>query len=57
MEKINSIFISDGTWFDKGTICIRLVETIDGDGLFLGMRNGELDEEMCSQSEFKELKL
>lgn len=60
-------FISDGTWFDKDTICI-LEE--DGDcreagGLFLGMRTSEnegsegrplgtkyMDGELCSWDEF-----
>lgn len=51
-----NFFISDGTWFDKDSICLRLIETIDRDGLFVGPRNGELDEEMCSITEFKEMK-
>lgn len=53
MQRMN--YISDGTWFDKGTI----VELIDdyrpnfNCGLFLGFRKGELDEEVCCFSEFE----
>lgn len=45
-------FISKGNWYDKDTLCIRLIETVDGDGIFCGPKNGQLDEEMCSINEF-----
>ena len=48
---------SDGTWFDKDTLAIRLVETIDGDGLYYGYRNGFPDEEVCSISEFEKVEI
>ena len=51
-------YISDGTWFDKGTeaeLLGALAEFPDGDksGLFKGLRNGEWDEELCLFSEFE----
>jgi hypothetical protein len=54
-------FISDGTWFDKGTEVTILAEcgtVYDKDGkpslqvLASGLRNGDLDEEMCDMEEF-----
>lgn len=54
-------FISDGTWFDKGTEVKILSEcgtVYDSDGkpglnvLALGLRHGEYDEEMCHIEEF-----
>ena len=51
------IYISDGTWFDKGTeatLLFKVTEFEDGDisGLFKGLRKGEWDEELCLFSEF-----
>ena len=54
-------FISDGTWFDKGTEVTILAEcgtVYDKDGkpslqvLASGLRNGCLDEEICDMEEF-----
>lgn len=54
-------FISDGTWFDKGTEVTILAEggtVYDTDGkstlqvLASGLRNGYLDEEICTMEEF-----
>ena len=50
-------YISDGTWFDKETE-VTLIDALtlyaDGDesGLFRGIKDGELDEEICLLSEF-----
>jgi hypothetical protein len=51
-------FISDGTWFDEGTeakLLCKTSEFMDGiwGGLFKGIRNGFIDEEMCASDEFK----
>lgn len=54
-------FISDGTWFDKGTEVTILVEcgtVYNKDGkpslrvLAKGLRHGDLDEEICDMEEF-----
>ena len=55
-------FISDGTWFDKGTEVKILAEcgtVYDGDTgiptlnvLVSGLKNGSPDEEMCTMEEF-----
>ena len=50
-------YISDGTWFDKGTeaeLLFKTTEFEDGTwaGLFKGIHNGEIDEEMCTSDEF-----
>lgn len=48
-------YISDGTWFDKGTE-VELIDDYRKDGpelgLFRGLRNGKLDEEICPFDEF-----
>jgi hypothetical protein len=46
-------YISDGTWFDKGTEAKLLYETWPSIGCFRGLRNGEIDEEVCSFDEFE----
>ena len=51
-------YISKGEWFDEGTIAILLgaeVDYEDGDksGLFKGLRNDCIDEEICFFSEFE----
>ena len=55
-------FISDGTWFDKGTeveIVVECGTVYDGDTgiptlsvLVAGLRNESRDEEMCTMEEF-----
>lgn len=45
-------YISDGTWFDKGTEAFLFAECENGLGLFSGLRNGQPDEELCSFDEF-----
>ena len=51
-------FISDGTWFDKGTeakLLFKTSEFADGTwgGLFEGIKDGLVDEEMCASDEFE----
>lgn len=49
-------YISDGTWFAKGTECELLFyceEGPDGWGLYRGMKDGQIDEELCSNDEFE----
>ncbi len=52
-------YISDGTWFDEGTECELLIDCEDGDapemhsGLFKGLHNGDVDEELCLFDEFE----
>jgi len=46
-------YISDGTWFDKGSEAELLFETMDGVGLFKGIKDGNLDEEICMFDEFE----
>lgn len=45
------------TWFDAGTVA-ELIDDYRGDGfdfgLFRGIRDGQLDEEVCLFSEFGE---
>ena len=49
-------YISDGTWFDKGTECVLICDCVICDtghsGLFSGIRGGKEDEEGCSFDEF-----
>jgi len=50
-------YISDGTWYDKGTECellFKITDFVDGtwSGLFRGIRNGGIDEEVCLSDEF-----
>ena len=49
-------FISDGTWFDKGTeakfICFSLERGLDSAGLFEGIKDGYTDQESCCFDEF-----
>lgn len=49
-------YVSDGTWFDKGTEAklIDAYDDMDGDacGLWEGLRNGKEDEEGCGLMEF-----
>lgn len=52
-------YISDGTWFDRGTeaeLLGAVVDYHDGDmsGLFRGIKDGHFDEEVCLFSEFEE---
>ena len=46
-------YISKGEWFDKGTEAKPLGTLDKGLGMFLGMRNGKLDEEWCKLDEFE----
>lgn len=51
-------YVSDGTWFNKGTECELLIDCEDGDapethnGLFRGLHEDYIDEEMCLFDEF-----
>lgn len=50
-------YISDGTWFDKGTEA-KIIGEPYGDehmvsGLFEGIRNGDIDQEVCLLEEFE----
>jgi len=51
------IFISkENEWFDKGSIAILISKPFGSSpesGIFLGTKNGELDEETCSFDEFE----
>jgi hypothetical protein len=49
-------YISNGTWFDKGTICEKVTDCQNVSGIYKGLRNGEIDEELCQDEEFKEIK-
>ena len=45
------MFVSGGAWFDKGSIC--WLESNCGEyGLFVGVRNGQLDGELCPWLDF-----
>ena len=46
-------YISDGTWFDKDTICEKIVDCENGSGIYKGLRLGSVDEELCQDDEFK----
>ena len=46
-------YISKGEWFDKGTEVKPLGKLGNGMGMFLGKRNGKLDEEWCRLDEFE----
>ncbi len=46
-------YISDGTWFDKGTECELLIDFEYGAGLYRGLRDGHMDEEACANEEFE----
>jgi hypothetical protein len=48
-------YISDGTWFDMGTEA-KLLDDYRPDlnaGLFLGIKDGKPDEEICGFDEFE----
>lgn len=44
-------YVSDGTWFDIGTEAFLLVDC-GIHGLFVGLHNGDRDEETCPWEEF-----
>lgn len=47
-----------GGWFDPGTVAELLADCSCpdfGQGIFLGLRNGEEDEELCPFEEFEEM--
>lgn len=48
------------TWFDEGTEAKLLTDCgewpFKGDGIFEGIRNGEIDEELCGYDEFEIVK-
>ena len=44
-------YLSDGTWFDKGTEA-KLIIDMDDCGLFEGIRFGKIDQEICGIDEF-----
>lgn len=49
-------YISDGTWFDKYSIC-RLIDDYRpamNSGLFIGFHKGKIDQEVCNFNEFIE---
>lgn len=52
-------YISKGEWFDKGTEAILIddygynAQFNNRVGLFEGIRNGKLDEEVCEVKEFE----
>ncbi len=46
-------YISKGEWFDKGTEAKPLGKLSNEMGMFLGKRNGKLDEEWCRLDEFE----
>ena len=43
----------EDSWYDTGTECECLVECNDFSGLFKGLKDGHMDEEMCLLDEFK----
>jgi hypothetical protein len=53
-------YISKGEWFDAGTEAVLIDDYRNSppkplnSGLFLGYRNGKLDEEVCTFDEFEE---
>lgn len=54
-KKQEIAYISHGVWFDENTIAILIDDYRNRGleaGLFLGTRNGKLDEEICSFEEF-----
>ena len=46
-------YISDGTWFDYGTECKKIVDCENGAGIYEGIRLGSVDQELCQDEEFK----
>ena len=51
-------YISDGTWFDKGTEAILIDDySLENPkytfGLFFGVKDGKPDEEVCQFEEFE----
>ena len=42
-----------GTWFDAGAECTVIADCVPGGVLVVGMRDGKLDEELCSLDEFE----
>lgn len=48
------------TWFDEGTEAKLLTDCgggfFNGNGIFEGIRNGKVDEELCGYEEFKIVK-
>lgn len=55
IEELNNnyIYISDGTWFDKGSSCVLISNCGIAGGIFEGQRNGKLDQEFCPWDEFE----
>ena len=50
---------SDGTWFDEDSI-VRLIDDYRpkmDSGLFIGFRNGAIDQEVCTFDEFEEIEI
>lgn len=45
-------WISKGEWFDRGTEAHLIFPITDECGLFIGIKNGEEDEESCCFDEF-----
>lgn len=50
-------YISDGTWFDKGTEATLIDDYRPQmpSGLFSGLKDGKPDEEICGFDEFQEI--
>ena len=48
------MYISDGTWFVKGSVCWLSANCGEGGCLMIGVRSSDnrLDEELCSWDEF-----
>ena len=54
-KKQKNYYISDGTWFDEGSL-VKLIDDyrpqLDS-GLFEGLRDGKMDQEICGFDEMK----
>lgn len=46
------MFVSQGRWYDKGSICWLDANCGNTGGIFVGQRNGKLDGELCGWDEF-----
>lgn len=61
-DGLTTRFISNGEWFDSGTEAFRIKSVCFSSSLsssifwlFVGIRHGKLDEEMCGLSDFYKL--
>ena len=52
IETKMKVYISDGTWFDKGTEAKLIGNVTESSGIFKGIKDGSPDEEVCGFDEF-----